>query len=122
MLFKAQGLFQLNSTELVVLLNVLLHWWVADELPFPTALMISKRMGVSERTARRALSGLVEKEILAKVSRGQLTLDNPARTKLPPGTRTLYDPGPLVSRLNGMVPQYEEMELTTSIMQDELND
>lgn len=104
LVLKAQGTLGLSCVEVIVLENVLMNWWVRDALSFPTARTISRRMGTSERTVRRSLKRLVNKRILKKVCRGELDSGDPTRKKLPPGTRFLYDPSPLVRRLCAMAP------------------
>lgn len=74
----------ISSPEMVVLLNVLMHWWTKDVVPFPSAQAIAKRIGVNRRSVDRSVEGLVEKGILTKERNGNLVM---------------YDPAPLVKRL-----------------------
>lgn len=50
----------LSSTEVVVLLNITMHWWSVDELPFVWPAIIADRMGVEKRTVERAFKKLQE--------------------------------------------------------------
>lgn len=58
-LLKNQDRLGLNPTELVVLLNVLMHWWYAGKKPFPRPTTIAKRMGSTVRTVQRAINQVV---------------------------------------------------------------
>jgi hypothetical protein len=67
LLLKNQKNLGLNATEMVVLLNVLMHWWYRNQKPFPRSTTISKRMGITVRSVQRALialedGGLLERE------------------------------------------------------------
>lgn len=73
-----------SSPELVVLLNVLMHWWTKESIPFPSAQAIAERIGVDRRSVDRAVDGLVKKGILRKTRAGSIVM---------------YDPSPLVQRL-----------------------
>lgn len=65
-LFKSQSQLGLDCTELVILLNVLSHWWFKGRNPFPTTYTLAKRANVSPRTAQRAIKALQEKGLVAK--------------------------------------------------------
>lgn len=65
-LLRSQARLGVSTTEMVVLLNILLHWWEPDDWPYPHPGHIASRMGVSRRTVERALAtfntkGLVER-------------------------------------------------------------
>ena len=66
-LIRAQRHLGLDATDLVVLLNLTLHWWGAQSHPFPSASIIAKRMGVSRRTVERRLGGLEKKGFIKKL-------------------------------------------------------
>lgn len=89
LLLKHQGRLGLNSGELVVLLNVLQHWWYAEQKPFPRPTTIARRMGSTVRTVQRALMNLEKKGALVKTQR--LEDDRPA-----------FDPEPLVKKLSAL--------------------
>jgi DNA-binding MarR family transcriptional regulator len=88
-LLKNQKALKISSAELVVLLNVLMHWWYRDQMPFPRPTTISRRLGVTVRTVQRALGNLQAAGLLEK-------------TKSPDGDSVL-DPTPLVRRLRELV-------------------
>ena len=58
LLIRSQALLGLTSTQLVVLLNVLTHWWRSDDPPYPRPTTIAKRMGIDRRSVERALHAL----------------------------------------------------------------
>lgn len=63
-LIRSQRQLNLSSTEMVVLLNILLHWWREDEWPYPRISAIGERMGTSRRTVERAIRSLQEKGLV----------------------------------------------------------
>ena len=65
-LIRSQDRLRLSSTELAVLLNLLLHWWRVDEWPYPNTLAVSNRMGASRRTVERTLRSLEEKGLVRR--------------------------------------------------------
>jgi DnaD-like protein len=54
-LIKAQSRLGLDAVDCMVLLNLNLHWWQKDNLPYPPPALIARRMGVSRRTVERRL-------------------------------------------------------------------
>jgi hypothetical protein len=88
-LLKSQAALNINTTEMVVLLNVLMHWWYREQKPFPRPTTIARRMGATVRTVQRALTNLQESGLLV-------------RQKGPDGA-TFLDPTPLVQRLGVLV-------------------
>ena len=49
-LIKYQSRLKITQNELAVVLNLLLHWWYKDKLPFPSTRSISNRSGLEVRT------------------------------------------------------------------------
>ena len=76
-LIKSQGQLKLSSTEMVVLLNILAHWWQEDEWPYPRISTIGKRMGTSRRTVERAIRSLQAKGLVIH-RRSEFTVGRPA--------------------------------------------
>lgn len=61
---------RLTEVDLVVLLNLLMVWWTAEQMPFPRVATIANRMQMSPRTVQRSLThmrsrGLLSWEIIA---------------------------------------------------------
>lgn len=67
LLLRRQHELHLTSTDLVVLLNVLMHWWYADCPPFPRPTAIANRMGLNVRSVQRSVKDL---ETLGLIRRG----------------------------------------------------
>ena len=68
-LLRLQTHFKLTPTDMVVLTNLLAHWWDPARAVFPRSSTIAKRMGVTKRTVQRStqkmiISGLMEREHL----------------------------------------------------------
>ena len=66
LLLKHQADLELSATDLVVLINITMHWWYLDRRPFPRNTTIAKRMGTSSRTVQRSLTVLRDKGLLRK--------------------------------------------------------
>ena len=77
-LIRYQSTIKLSSIELVVLLNLITHWWRADELPFVRPTTIANRMGVDRRTVERALRSLEARDLIRRLPgerrKGKLTI------------------------------------------------
>lgn len=85
LLLKHQSTLGLSPTNLVVLLNVLMHWWFPEQKPYPRSTTIAKRMGLSPRAVQRSLQQL---HILGLLTR-ERSADGP----------TYLNPEPLVAKL-----------------------
>lgn len=66
-LIRAQAELGLTPNDIVVLLNLLVHWWHHDRLPFPRTNVIAKRTGLSQRTVQRALKSLQKNGLVVKI-------------------------------------------------------
>jgi DNA-binding MarR family transcriptional regulator len=67
LLFQHQSELGLTSKELNVFLNIFMHWYDANRLPFPHTATIAKRMGVSQRSVQNAVSSLKKKGLIEEV-------------------------------------------------------
>ncbi len=65
LLLKKQCVLGLSATDLVVLMNITMHWWF-DQRPFPRAAVIASRMGVERRTVQRSMKRLTELGLMRK--------------------------------------------------------
>lgn len=81
---------KLTPTEMFVLLQVLLAWWSASRLPFPSKAAIADRTGLSPRQVQRALAALECKGYLTRTAR---YIGGRGRTT------NAYDPKGLVSAI-----------------------
>jgi predicted transcriptional regulator len=68
LLLRHQADLGLTATDLVVLINLTMHWWYPDQRPFPRSSSIAKRMGIDRRTVQRSLAKLSEKGLVEKVT------------------------------------------------------
>jgi DNA-binding MarR family transcriptional regulator len=99
---------RLSSTELLVLLQILSYWWYANQLPFPSKSIISKRLGLSPRQVQRALNGLEQKELIERVARfssdkGRRTSNSYHMTRLIDKVRNLAAQHPAAFRSGARV-------------------
>jgi predicted transcriptional regulator len=68
LLLKNQASLELTSTDMLVLLNVLMHWWYRDQRPFPRSTTIAARMNVEPRTVQRSLAKLEDLGLMHRVT------------------------------------------------------
>ncbi len=76
-LLKYQKRLGLQPLDLGIVLNIMMHWWTADEKPFPRMKMIADRMGVSPRTVERRVKSMEKAGLLRRLpseKRGGLTI------------------------------------------------
>jgi len=67
-LVRAQSKLGLDPVDLAILLNITMHWWREDELPYPQPKVIANRVGVSTRTVERRLEDLEKRGFLARLA------------------------------------------------------
>lgn len=66
-LIRAQSKLGLDALSLVILLNLTMHWWEKDNLPWPRPSVIAKRIGVSTRTVERKISEMTAKGLIERL-------------------------------------------------------
>ena len=67
-LIRSQAQLELSTNEMVVILNLLLHWWQdGTDWPYPRISAIANRMGVNRRTVERALRSLESKGLVHRL-------------------------------------------------------
>jgi predicted transcriptional regulator len=93
-LISLQSELKINAVEMNVLVNLLMHWWIAEKSPYPSQDSIAHRMGVSKRTVQRAIDNLVKLKLINVSSTSRV---NPVFRG-----RNLYDLSPLVDTLDNM--------------------
>lgn len=99
-LFFLQNTLSISPVAFNVLLNLITHWWKADEWPHPSQQSVAGRMGVSTRTVQRGLDELEEFGILIKIKT--------AREDKKYRGRNIYDLSGLVKKLNLLTPELNE--------------
>jgi predicted transcriptional regulator len=91
-LFRKQAELKLDTKDLVVLLNLTMHWWYQSQLPFPRTNQIASRMGLNIRTVQRSRHNL---ETLGYIKR--------VKEKLEDGSeRVVYDLSGIVNKLESL--------------------
>ena len=90
LLLKQQKALGLTAADLVVLINITLHWWRPKDNPFPRTTTIATRMGVDIRTVQRSLNRLEERGLSRRVKRSEGGVE--------------YDLTGLVSKLQELAP------------------
>lgn len=75
-LLRAQARLLVTSTEMIVLLHLIEHWWTADSKVFPSMQTIADRMDMTSKTVQRTIDSLVGKGLINKKNR---TLPNGGR-------------------------------------------
>ncbi len=89
-LLRLQSKYELSATDMLVLINLLGHWWEPTSPVYPRSSTIAKRMGVTKRTVQRSTKTLEKKGLLE-------------RDKLPDGKRVFLFEG-LAKRVAKDVP------------------
>ena len=72
-LLRHQSDLELTATELVVLINITMHWWKSDEWPYPHPERIGSRMGLTKRSVERSIASMEAKGIFNRVRDGDKT-------------------------------------------------
>ena len=65
-LLRLQGEYSLSATDMLVLINLLAHWWTPDSTVYPRNSIIARRMGVDARTIQRSTKKLVEAGLMRR--------------------------------------------------------
>ncbi len=63
-LFRLQTKLKLTPTDMVVLANLLVHWWDPERGVFPRSTTIAVRMGVAKRTVQRSTQKLIKSGLM----------------------------------------------------------
>lgn len=65
-LLRLQTKLKLTATDMVVLVNLLAHWWDPARAVFPRSTTIANRMGVTKRTVQRSTEKMVKAGLIEK--------------------------------------------------------
>ena len=68
-LFRSQSKLGLDAADVVILLNIGMHWWQENELPYPVPATIARRMGVTTRAVEKRLVSLADRGFLSRQPR-----------------------------------------------------
>jgi hypothetical protein len=95
-LIRTQSQIGLSPLDLAILLNLTMHWWDKDNLPWPRPSVIAKRIGVSTRTIERRIAKMTDDGLIRRLPREKS--DGP--------TIRRFDLSGLVRRLEGLADGY----------------
>lgn len=65
-LLRLQSKYRLTATDMLVLINLLAHWWDPARTVFPRTTTIANRMGVDKRTVQRSTHRLMKSGLLTR--------------------------------------------------------
>ncbi len=65
-LLKKQVELGLSPTDMLVLINITMHWWYRDQLPFPRSVTIAERIGADPRTVQRSIRKMQDLELIER--------------------------------------------------------
>jgi predicted transcriptional regulator len=67
-LLRLQSEYGLSATDMMVLINLLAHWWSPDSNVYPRNSIIARRMGVDARTIQRSTKRLIDLGLMRRTS------------------------------------------------------
>ena len=97
-LVRCQKFLGLEAMDVLILLNITMHWWNYDNLPHPRPSAIANRMSVSTRTVERRI---------ARMQKSGLIVRMPSEDKDGKTVRR-YDLSRLVRKLKKFATRYNE--------------
>jgi DNA-binding MarR family transcriptional regulator len=71
-LIQVHRQLRLDALDVLILLNINMHWWEASVLPYPKPSMIAERIGVSRRTVERRLNGMQKAGLIQRLPTEQV--------------------------------------------------
>ena len=101
LLLRSQARLGLTCVEVVLLANILMHWWQMSEWPYPRLSVIANRMAASSRTVQRAVQNLEDKKLMKRLPSESLTTGRVVRR---------FDLSGLVKRLRILREEQEGQE------------
>ena len=67
-LLRLQGDYSLSATDMLVLINLLAHWWTPESTVYPRNTIIARRMGIDARTVQRSTKKLIEAGLMRRTT------------------------------------------------------
>lgn len=117
LLLKNQIALGLDSTDIVVLINLTMHWWYEETLPFPRTTTIATRMGCGVRTVQRSFSKMQKLGLIQK-KKGERTFSvkNPdtEREEIIDFDAAYYDLSGLVLKLGELAKNDKDFKIRNS--------
>lgn len=99
LLFRAQARLGVNSTQMVVLLQLLDFWWSKGSSAHPSIKTIAERIDLTPKQVQRTVNALVEKKLITRINQ-----------HLPSGGKTsnLYKFDGLLKRLQAIEVDFDQ--------------
>lgn len=69
LMLRAQARLNVNSTQMVVLLQLLDFWWTKDSSAHPSIKTIAERIDLTTKQVQRTVDALVKKGLITKINR-----------------------------------------------------
>lgn len=57
----------LDPLDVLIVLNLNMHWWTAEDLPYPRASLLAERIGITKRTIERRLVKLQKAKLIERL-------------------------------------------------------
>ena len=101
MLLRAQARLSISCQQMIVLLQLIEHWWTADSKIFPSKKTLAERINLDPKQIQRHVVALEKKGLLKRIERRM-----PGRGK----TSNVYDLSGLVKKLTEIAVDFTEAE------------
>jgi len=75
-IFQRQRVLGLSSTDINILLHIIVYWWEPKDLPFPAKETIAAAMGITPRHVQRRIAALETGGLIKRVYRTTSTGTN----------------------------------------------
>jgi len=98
-LLQAQARLLISAQQMIVLLQLVEHWWHEDSKVFPAKALLASRIGLSTKQIQRHIAVLEQKKLVKRIER---TI--PGRGKV----SNEYDLSGLVKKLKEIAPEFDE--------------
>lgn len=98
LLFHAQKRLGLSPAQLNLILQISSHWWIADDLPYPSKERLASRMNVTPRHVQRTVAELEKAGFIKRVKRSS-AVGGQASNK--------YDLSGLREKLKNLAPEFQ---------------
>lgn len=66
-LLRCQRFLELEAIDVLILMNITMHWWAHDDLPYPRPSAIANRLGVSTRTVERRIAHMQARGLIVRL-------------------------------------------------------
>ncbi len=66
-LLRCQRFLELEAIDVLIVMNITMHWWAHDDLPYPRPSAIANRLGVTTRTVERRIAYMQERGLIVRL-------------------------------------------------------